>query len=155
MKLFAIVAIGLHILAVIVWVGGMFFAYMCLRPAAGPMEPADRLALWGRGFDKFFPWVWASIAVLLASGYGMIFVVLGGFGSAGVHVHIMQATGLTMILLYLHLWFAPYRRYKQALASDDLAEAGRRLNQIRVIIAINLPLGLVTAIVGATGRYWG
>ena len=155
MKLFAIVALGLHTLAVIVWVGGMFFAYMCLRPAAGPLEPEHRLALWGRGFEKFFPWVWASVVVLLASGYGMLFFVLGGFGSAGVHVHLMQATGWTMILLYLHLWFAPYGRFKRALAADDLAEAGRNLNQIRRIIAINLPLGLFTALIGATGRYWG
>ena len=155
MGLFSMVAMGLHTLAVIVWVGGMFFAYMCLRPAAGPLEPAQRLELWGRGFEKFFPWVWASIAALLLSGYGMIFVVLGGFGSVGVHVHIMQVTGLTMILLYLHLWFAPYRRFKDALGANDLAEAGRRLNQIRLIIAINLPLGLLTALIGATGRYWG
>ncbi len=155
MGLFSMVAMGIHTLAVIVWVGGMFFAYMSLRPAAGPLEPALRLELWGRGFEKFFPWVWASIAVLLLSGYGMIFVVFGGFGSVGVHVNIMQATGLTMILLYLHLWFAPYRRFKDALGANDLAEAGRRLNQIRLIIAINLPLGLLTALIGATGRYWG
>ncbi len=155
MGLFSTVAIGLHILAVIVWVGGMFFAYMCLRSAAGPLEPAQRLELWGRGFEKFFPWVWASIAALLLSGYGMIFVVFGGFGSVGLHVNIMQVTGLLIILLYLHLWFAPYRRFRQALASGDMAEAGRRLNQIRLIIAINLPLGLLTALIGATGRHWG
>ena len=155
MGLFSMVAMGLHTLAVIVWVGGMFFAYMCLRPATGPLEPAQRLELWGRSFEKFFPWVWASIAVLLLSGYGMIFVVFGGFGSVGLHVNIMQVTGLLMILLYLHLWFAPYRRFRQALAVGDMAEAGRRLNQIRLIIAINLPLGLLTALIGATGRYWG
>lgn len=155
MNLFATVAIGLHILAVIVWVGGMFFAYLCLRPATNPLEPPERLALWGRGFDRFFPWVWASVVVLLASGYSMIFVVLDGFGSVGLHVHIMQATGLLMMLLFIHLWFAPYGRFKRALGASDLSEAGRNLNQIRLIIAINLALGLVTALVGATGRYWG
>ncbi len=155
MRLFAIVAQGLHILAAIVWVGGMFFAYMCLRPATGPLDQADRLGLWRRSFERFFPWVWASVVVLLVSGYVMIFFVFGGFASAGVHVHLMQATGLLMILLFMHLWFAPYGRFKRALAADDQAEAGRNLNQIRMIIAINLALGLVTAIVGATGRYWG
>ncbi len=155
MRLFAIVALGLHSLAAIVWVGGMFFAYMCLRPATGPLEQADRLGLWGRSFERFFPWVWASVVVLLASGYGMIFFVFGGFGSAGMHVNLMQATGLLMILLFMHLWFVPYRRFKKALAANDQAEAGRNLNQIRMIVAINLTLGLVTAIFGATGRYWG
>jgi uncharacterized membrane protein len=155
MRLFAIAAVGLHILAAVVWVGGMFFAYMCLRPAAGPMEPPDRLALWGRGFERFFPWVWASVVVLPVTGNGMIFFVLGGFASAGMHVHLMQAVGWVMILLFIHLWFAPYGRFKRALAADDQAEAGRYLNQIRLIIAINLMLGLLTALIGATGRYWG
>ena len=55
----------------------------------------------------------------------------------------------------MHLWFVPYGRFKRALAANDQAEAGRNLNQIRMIVAINLTLGLVTAIFGATGRYWG
>ena len=57
--------------------------------------------------------------------------------------------------MYILNWFAPYRRFKDALGANDLAEAGRRLNQIRLIIAINLPLGLLTALIGATGRHWG
>jgi uncharacterized membrane protein len=28
-------------------------------------------------------------------------------------------------------------------------------NRIRQIIMVNLPLGLIVAIVGASGRYWG
>src|SRR4029078_12758895 len=72
--------IALHALAAVIWVGGMFFAYMVLRPASGPLDPASRLALWHRVFSRFFPWVWASIAVLLVSGYWMLFVHFGGFG---------------------------------------------------------------------------
>ena len=75
--------IALHVLAAVVWVGGMFFAYMVLRPSAGPLDPPARLALWQRVFGRFFPWVWASIAVLLISGYTMLFVHFGGFAGAG------------------------------------------------------------------------
>ena len=60
-------ALALHILGAVVWVGGMFAAYMCLRPAAGPLEPPQRLKLWRAFFQKFFPWVWLSI--LLAIGF--------------------------------------------------------------------------------------
>ena len=42
-------ALTLHILGAVVWVGGMFAAYVCLRPAAGALEPPQRLKLW-RGF---------------------------------------------------------------------------------------------------------
>ena len=58
-------AISLHVLAAIVWIGGMFFALLVLRPSAGPLEPPDRLALWRRVFARFFAWVWISLALLI------------------------------------------------------------------------------------------
>jgi len=63
-------AFTLHLLAVVIWVGGMFFAYMALRPVAGTLlEPPVRQALWAGVFKRFFPWVWASIVVLLGTGF--------------------------------------------------------------------------------------
>ena len=149
-----IVGLAIHILAAVIWVGGMFFAYMALRPSAGPLEPALRLPLWHRVFARFFPWVWASILALLASGYGMVFLFLGGFRGVGLHVHVMQGTGIVMILLFLHLFFAPWRRFQGAIAAGDLPAAGKNLETIRILVATNLILGLITVVVGATGRYW-
>jgi len=150
-----ILGLILHILGAVIWVGGMFFAYVVLRPYAGTLEPPDRLALWHGVFRRFFPWVWASIAALLISGYGMLFLALGGFGAAGVHVHIMNLLGLIMIALFLHLYFAPWRRLQRAVEASDHADAARQLGQIRMIVAINLGLGLLTSVIGASGRYWG
>lgn len=146
--------IALHILAAVIWVGGMFFAYVVLRPAAGPLLPEARLELWRRVFGRFLPWVWLSIAVLLVSGYGIILVYLGGFAGAPLHVHVMQGIGIVMMLLFLHLFFAPWRRFRTAVDHAQFAEAAKPLNQIRQIIAVNLVLGLVTVIVGASGRFW-
>ncbi|HEY6898714.1 MAG TPA: hypothetical protein VI279_15765, partial [Rhodocyclaceae bacterium] len=57
----------LHVASVVVWVGGMFFAYMCLRPAAVELlEPPQRLRLWLGVFDRFFRWVWLAVALILA-----------------------------------------------------------------------------------------
>jgi len=146
--------IASHILAAVVWVGGMFLAYVVLRPSAGPLEAETRLALWQRVFRGFFPWVWASILVLLASGYAMIFLYFGGFAGAGLHIHLMQGIGIVMMLLFGHLFFGPWRRFSQAMEARDFAQAGGLLNQIRLIVAINLTLGLLTIIVGASGRFW-
>lgn len=146
--------VALHVLAAMVWVGGMFFAYMVLRPSAGPLEAPVRLALWRRVFGRFFPWVWASIILLLISGYGMVFLYFGGFAGAGAHVHVMQATGILMMLLFMHLFFGPWRRFGEAVEKGAFPEAAKRLNQIRQIVAINLALGLVTVIAGASGRFW-
>jgi uncharacterized membrane protein len=147
-----VVLIALHVLAAVFWVGGMAFAYFVLRPAAGPLDPPVRLALWRRVFGRFLPWVGVSIVVLLVSGYGMLFSVFGGFGAAPIHVNIMQATGIFMMLLYLHLVFAPWRRFQAALDNNALAEAAKRLNQIRIIVATNLTLGIVTIAVATAGR---
>ena len=146
--------IALHILAAVIWVGGMFFAYVVLRPSSGPLPPETRLTLWQTVFRKFFPWVWLSIIVLLASGYGMIFVYLGGFAGARPSIYVMQGLGIVMVLLFLHLFFAPWRRFSAAVENKHFPEAAKYLNQIRYIVAANLVLGLVTIIVGASGRFW-
>ncbi len=148
------VLVALHALAAVLWVGGMFFAYMVLRPSAGSLEPRLRLALWHRVFSRFFPFVWASIAVLLVSGYAMLFLRFGGFAGAGLHIQIMQATGLLMMLLFLHLFFAPWRRFSRAVAAGASADAAAALDQIRRIVAINLVLGLITVAAGSGGRFW-
>ena len=132
----------------------MFFAYMMLRPSAGPLEPEARFALWHRVFRRFFPWVWSSIVLLLASGYGMIFLYFGGFAGAGLYIHVMQGIGIVMILLFLHLFFGPWRRFSDAVERKDFPEAAERLGQIRRIVAVNLVLGLLTIVVGASGRFW-
>jgi uncharacterized membrane protein len=148
------IAITLHMLAAVIWVGGMFFAYMALRPAALDLEAPQRLALWSRTLANFFPWVWGAVVVLPATGYWMIAEVFGGFGHVGLYVHLMQAIGIVMILIFLHLYFAPYRRLRHAVAASDFASAGKQLAQIRVMVAINLTLGLLTVIVAAAGAYW-
>jgi uncharacterized membrane protein len=66
----------------------------------------------------------------------------------------MQGLGILMVLLYLHLFFAPWKRLRRALDAGALPEAGKALNQIRQIVAINLALGIIVVIVGGTGRYW-
>jgi uncharacterized membrane protein len=148
------IGLALHVLAAIVWVGGMFFAYVVLRPAAGALEPLPRLALWRDVFARFFPWVWASVVALLLSGYGMLLFGLGGFAGAGLHVHVMQALGLVMMALFAHLYFAPWQRLQRALDGGDGAAAAGQLGQIRRIVLINLTLGLITAVIGASGRFW-
>ena len=74
-----LVGLAFHTLGAVIWVGGMFFAYVVLRPSTGPLEPPVRLALWSRVFARFFLWVWLSVAALLASGLAMVYAEFGGF----------------------------------------------------------------------------
>jgi uncharacterized membrane protein len=147
-------ALLLHMLAAVVWVGGMFFAYMVLRPAAATLlEPPQRLTLWAGVFGRFFPWVFAAITTILATGYWMVLVFYGGFDAVGLHVHIMVWSGYAMMLIFLHVFFAPYKRLKQAVANADWAAGGKSLAQIRALVGINLALGMLVIAIASGGRY--
>jgi uncharacterized membrane protein len=151
----ATAALILHILSAVIWVGGMFFAHQVLRPAAAPLEPGPRLLLWRRVLGRFFAWVAVAVALLLLTGFWMVFAVFGGFAGIGLYIHLMMGLGILMVLLFLHLLFAPWRRFRAAVARQDWAEGGRQLGQIRMLVTINLVLGLVTVAIGGSGRYWG
>ena len=148
------ITLPLHILAAMIWVGGMFFAYMALRPVAATLlEPPLRLTLWSQVLGRFFPWVWAAILILPATGLWMIFTELGGMKNVGSHIHVMLLLGTIMIALFLHVFFAPYRKLNHALTAKDMSAAGQQLNKIRRLIGINLILGLITTVIAGAGRF--
>lgn len=148
------IAVGLHALAAVVWVGGMFMLYVCLRPALKALEPPQRFALMRATLAKFFPWVWGAILVLLATGYWMLFVTFGGFSGVGLHIHWMQLFGLAMIGLFAWLFHGPWLAFKRAVDASDWPAAAVKLDQIRQIVAVNMPVGLFVIVLGVSGRYW-
>lgn len=147
-------ALALHILSAVIWVGGMFFAYMALRPVAAQLlEPPLRFQLWSQVFKRFFVWVWSAVTLLPLTGYWMIFENWDGFANLSPDIHVMHGLGIVMVLIFLHVFFAPYRRMNQAIAQADNKEAGRRLGQIRLLVGINLILGLCVVAIASAGRY--
>src|SRR6266566_10068104 len=106
-------ALALHILGAVVWVGGMFAIYVCLRPALGTLEPPQRLRLMRVTFQKFFPWVWLAILLLLASGYWMLIMTFGGFAGARLYIHLMQMIGWLMIALFVWLFHGPWLAFHE------------------------------------------
>ena len=148
------IALFLHILAAVIWVGGMFFAHVVLRPVvAGQLEPPVRLTLWVGVFKRFFPMVFAAIATLLVTGYWMVLSFYEGFDAVGMHVHIMIWTGYVMMLLFFHVFFAPFKRLKRAVAAEDWVAGGKSLVQIRKLVGINLLIGLAVIAIASGGRY--
>jgi uncharacterized membrane protein len=101
-------------------------------------------------FGRFFPWVWASVTLILLTGLHML-MKLGG-GAAPHYALAMLALGLAMMLIFAHVFFAPYGRLKRAVAQQDWKAGGAALSQIRQLIGINLSLGLLTIAVVFLGR---
>jgi len=147
-------ALALHLISAVIWVGGMFFAHQMLRPvAASQLEPPQRLMLWVGVFKRFFPAVFVTIVTLLASGYWMVLSFYGGFDAVGMHVHLMIWIGYLMILIFLHVFFAPFRRLKQAVAAEDWPAGAKSLAQIRLLVGINTVIGLVVIAIASGGRF--
>lgn len=147
-------AIVLHVLAAVVWVGGMFFAAVVLRPASvRVLEAPERLMLWLDVLKGFFLWVSIAILLLLTTGYVMVFGGFGGFSGAPVHVHIMHGTGLLMVAVFARLVASPFKRMRTLIEAEDWQAAGVQLAAVRRMVLANLGLGLLTVAVASSGRF--
>lgn len=144
--------IALHAVAATIWVGGLFFLVGILRPAGSSLPLTERLALLSVAMGRFFLWVWIAIIVILITGYAMI-GLLGGMAAVPLYINVMQGLAWVMILLYGHMFFAPWRRVRAALNAGALGDAGRAMNQLRLFASISLVLGLLVIVVATGGSY--
>jgi len=138
----------LHVLSDVVWVGGMFVAYLAVRPAAvEALEPPQRLRLWAGIFARFFRWVWLAVILILATGFSM----MGQMQSVPTYVQAMAGIGVLMSMIFMHVYFAPFGRLKRAVQHEDWKAGAAALGQIRVLVGINLALGLINIAVAMLG----
>jgi uncharacterized membrane protein len=141
---FFVVLKVLHVLSAVVWVGGMFFAYVVLRPSLAVLEPPQRLALHAQVFKRFFLVVWHAMPLIVLTGFAMLFGYFGGMAGVGWTIHTMLLLGLIMAALFLAIWFGPYRRFRDTAERAQQAQAA---DTIRKLIAVNLILGLIVVVV--------
>lgn len=149
------IALTLHLLTATIWVGGMFFAHMILRPSSiEQLEPPLRLALWNAVFGRFFFWVWISVITILISGYWMIFDVYGEIlGLQITYIQLMHFIGLVMTVIFSYIFFVPYQAFKEAVAARQVPQGGEQMNKIRLLVTINLILGMFTLVVASLGKF--
>lgn len=134
--------LGLHLTAAVIWVGGMFFAYVCLRPeAAVLLPPPQRLPLWQGVLRRFFVWVWVSLSLLLLSGLATLFQT--GLAQSPPHWHGMTFLGVLMGLVFVELYIRPWASFRSAVSVEDWPGAGAALNAIRQRVAFNLGVGFL------------
>lgn len=145
------IALFLHLTGVVVWVGGMFFAHLALRPAAAALPPPVRLPLLAATLSRFFRWAGLSIVAVLASGAWMT-VEAGGYRAVGTDVRLMTAAGLVMALVYAYIVVAPYRTLRTAVAAGQWPVGGAAMATIRRLVAVNLVLGLGTIAIATLAR---
>jgi uncharacterized membrane protein len=148
------IVISLHVLAAVVWVGGLFFAYVMLRPAAAGLGQPVRLGLWVAVLHRFFRWVWVAAIILFLTGQLQIVTVFGSYRFAPMYVHLMHGLGLLMIGVFLYVWFGPWKRLKRSVGEQQWDEGIVHLGHIRRAVILNLTLGLATLVVATGGRFF-
>ena len=142
----------IHLLSIVVWVGGMFFAYVVLRPSAAEvLQPPERLRLWDKVFSKFFNWVWFAIFLVLVSGFYMIYLI-GGFANLPLFINLMLLMGLVMTMIYAYVFFKCYVPFNRHVVKQEWPAAGAVLGTIRKLVGLNLTIGLLTIAVAMIGR---
>jgi len=148
------ITLNLHILSIILWVGGMFFAHMILRPAAvAELEPPLRLVLWRHVFNRFFPWVWVAIVIAPVTGI-LLVAPFGGFAHAPLYIHLMTLVGSLMIVIFLYVYFVPFSGLKKHLDEQNIPAAAAQLSKIRTLVGANILLGIITVAIATVGKYY-
>jgi uncharacterized membrane protein len=143
----------LHVLGAVLWVGGMAFAILALRPALAVLEPPQRLALHQGVLSRFFRIVWHAMPAVLLTGWLMLFGWYGGFRNAGWHIHVMHLTAILMAAVFVSIMTGPWRHFRAAMARGDTPAAAAAAENVRQLVLVNLVLGLVTVAVAAWGRF--
>ncbi len=137
-----------HLLALIVWIGGMVFAHFFLRPATLALEPPQRLRLMHDTLGRFFKAVLIAAVIVLASGLWMIGRVAKESVQAGLGFNmplswtIMATLGIVMIAIFGHIRFALYKRLSRTVAAGNWSAGAAALASIRTWVAINLSIGV-------------
>ncbi|MBF0142784.1 MAG: CopD family protein [Magnetococcales bacterium] len=145
--------IATHLLAAVVWIGGMAFSLFVLGPATAPVDLPLRVAVWFRVLSRFLTWAWVAVVTLLVTGYGMIHTAFGGFSAVGPYIHVMHLLAWAMFIVLCYLYFVPFRRLQHMVKHELIPEAGLYLMAIRRLVAVNFGLGMVTIFVASSGRY--
>lgn len=131
-----------HLLAAIIWIGGMLLMHFVVRPAAvATLPPPQRLPFLCSALGRFFDWVTGAIAVLLVSGLAMI-VLAGGMSVVSPGVHVMLLLGLIMTGVFGWIRMRLYPPLRGAVEQQSWPVAAEMLDGIRVLVGVNLLLGL-------------
>jgi uncharacterized membrane protein len=138
----------LHLIAGIVWMGGMTFMLFALRPAAiATMEAQPRAVLMGQVWKRFYALVLVSIVVLFTTGTHLYTATFRatrlatGDGGVPLGWNIMLVLGITMMLVFGHIYFSGFKKYKRAVAAAEWPLAAKAGALIHKMTLLNFTLG--------------
>ncbi|QDL52770.1 CopD family protein [Rhodoferax aquaticus] len=136
----------LHLIAAIVWMGGMTFMLLALRPATlAVMEPQPRARLMAQVWQRFFNVVLIAVVVVLATGGHLYAGAAKAAHASGNGLplgwNLMAAFGLLMVLVFGHIRFAGFKKFQRAVAASEWPVAAAAAATIHKLVVLNFVLG--------------
>lgn len=93
-----------HMMATVIWIGGMFFNLAVLRPAMSILDAPQRLKLTQELLGRFLVAAWVCVAILAVTGIEISGIESSGYEGALLAKHATVAfmiTILTIISVFL------------------------------------------------------
>ncbi len=139
--------LALHLLAMTVWVGGMAYTLLVLRPSLGLLDQTQRNSVHLQTLTRFFRLVWHVMPLVLASGWAMLFFREGGFANPDWHINTMQGLAIVMAAVFLYAYFGPFRKARRAIRPQPAT-----FESIRSLVSLNLVIGVAIVVVASLGH---
>lgn len=146
-----------HLLSIIVWIGGMAFAHFFLRPAVATLETPERVRLMHAVLGRFFNAVLVAGGLALGSGLWMMGRIAKQTVQAGTKLNLplewmaMTVLGVMMLAIFGYTRFALYPRLARAVTAAAWPAGDAALASIRTWLMVNLVMGVVIVAVTLLG----
>lgn len=136
-----------HLVAINIWIGGMFFIIIVLGKVVSTLEVKEQHAFWQQTLKRFFFWVWLAVIGLLSTGVGMIFYRFGSLANTSRYVLVMASLGISMVVVFMVIYFVFYRNFQRELNSGNIEGGRQQLRIIRRLGIVNMVLGFCVVVV--------
>ena len=140
-------AIIFHLVAINIWVGGMFFIIIVLGKVVSTFEVPAQQAFWQHTLKRFFFWVWLAVIGLLGTGIGMIFYRFGDLAITPWYIITMACLGISMVVIFMVIYFVFYKNFEREFKAGNIEGSRDQLRMIRRLGIVNMVLGFCVVVV--------
>ena len=142
---------ALHLLATVLWIGGMAFINIVLEPSLTLVDPAQRGKIMGMIGKRFSMVAWGSVILLLVTGFlktpdGLLFDTSEGYGITLFLKHIVVVL-MILIGLRISLVLVPRSQREAPQAGQPPSAAFvKTQKQFHLLSRLNFALGIIVLI---------
>ncbi|GBE57000.1 MAG TPA: hypothetical protein ENH13_07420 [Euryarchaeota archaeon] len=147
----------LHILAAVVWIGGMVFNLFVVRPSMNVVDLPQRLKLADGILRRFIPVVWISVGLLVFTGLLMTLkrvaslevLLKTGYGNVLILKLILVAVMISIVVLIRYSLLPRF----ESLIDSQSSDLNKVLRQMVTLVKVNLALGVLVLLLAELSAF--